>query len=186
MKGAEQYQIEGAAATSMPWMAILPLNGLFSIWPYRIVRISLSAVFLWSGISKLFSPESFAVIIEAYGIIPDSWIMPASIGLPALEVILAAALLMDIRGSLAGTAGLLAVFMVILGYGIHLGLDVDCGCFGPEDPEAEAFHGLRSALYRDMVMAAGILYLYLWRFFRSARPIGWVQFRKIFLKRRSG
>ena len=154
----------------------------FPIWSYRTIRIILSAVFFWSGVSKLFSPESFAVIIEAYGLIPDSWIMPMSIGLPALEVILAVGLLMDIRGSLMGITVLLALFMAILGYGIHLGLDVDCGCFGPEDPEADAFHGLRSALYRDLVMVGAILYLYVWRFVRSAQPIGLLNF----LKRRCG
>ena len=42
-----------------------------------------------------------------------------------------------------------SLFMAILGYGISMGLDVDCGCFGPEDPESKAFHGLRAALYRD-------------------------------------
>lgn len=183
MKKAEQFQYERAAAIPMPWGAIQPLNFLFSIWPYRIVRMALSAVFFWSGISKLFDPRSFAVIIEAFGLIPDSWVMPMSICLPAIEVVLAVGLLADIRGSLVGTAGLLAVFMAILGYGIHMGLDVDCGCFGPEDPEAEAFHGLRSALYRDLVMAAGIGYLYLWRFVRSARPIG-CAYWTIFLKRR--
>lgn len=153
----------------------------FSIWSYRTIRIILSAVFFWSGVSKLFSPESFAVIIEAYGLIPESWITPMSIGLPALEVILAVGLLVDIRGSLMGITILLALFMAILGYGIHLGLDVDCGCFGPEDPEADAFHGLRTALYRDLVMAGAILYLYVWRFVRSAKPIGLLTF----LKRRS-
>jgi len=76
------------------------------------------------------------------------------------------------------------VFMSILGYGIHMGLDVDCGCFSAEDPEAEAFHGLRSALYRDLVMAAGIGYLYLWRFIRSAGPIGCFKSDNFFSKRR--
>ena len=154
----------------------------FPLWSYRIIRFALSAVFFWSGVSKLFSPESFAVIIEAYGLIPEGLIMPMSIGLPALEVILAMGLLVDIRGSLMGTTVILFLFMAILGYGIHLGLDVDCGCFGPEDPEADAFHGLRSALYRDLVMVGAILYLYVWRFVRSAKPIGLL----IFLKRRCG
>ncbi len=52
-----------------------------------------------------------------------------------------------------------------------MGLDVDCGCFGAEDPEAEAFHGLRTALYRDLVMMAGIVFLYVWRRIRSIEPI---------------
>lgn len=144
----------------------------FSIWIYRFVRVSLAVFFLWSGGSKLFTPESFAVIIEAYGLVPDSWIMPTAILLPALEAILAIGLLLDIRGSLAGITGLLVLFMTILICGIRMGLDVDCGCFGPEDPEAEAFHGLRPALYRDMGMMAGISYLYVWRNIRRKAMYG--------------
>lgn len=143
---------------------------LFSIWIYRFVRISLAVIFFWSGVSKLFIPESFAVIIEAYGLVPDSWIMPTAILISALEVILAIGLLFDIRGTLAGITGLLVLFMAILIYGIRIGLDVDCGCFGPEDPEAEAFHGLRPALYRDMGMAVCISYLYVWRNIRHKTP----------------
>ncbi len=182
MKGFEQLQYHKGAIADFKRGSVWGWS--FSVWPYRSVRIILSAVFFWSGVSKLFSPESFAVIIESYGIIPSSWVTPASIGLPVLEVILAVGLLLDMRGSLAGTAALLALFMAILGYGIHLGLDVDCGCFGPEDPEAEAFHGLRSALYRDVVMAVAILYLYVWRFVRSARPIGVLRLSQFFSKRR--
>jgi len=182
MKELEHPQYHKLAATDISKRAALSWG--FSIWSYRTVRIFLSAVFFVSGVSKLLSPESFAVIIEAYGIIPESWVIPVSIALPALEVILAVGLLLDIRGSLAGTAALLALFMAILGYGIHMGLDVDCGCFGPEDPEAEAFHGLRSALYRDVVMALAVLYLYLWRFVRSAKPVGLRRSIQFFLKRR--
>ena len=46
--------------------------------------------------------------------------------------------------------------MAILGYGIWKGLGIDCGCLGPADPEADACHGLRSALGRDPVIAASI------------------------------
>jgi len=47
---------------------------------------------------------------------------------------------------------------------------VDCGCFGPEEPEAEAFHGLRLALYRDMAMLAAVAFLYGWRRYRRVQP----------------
>jgi hypothetical protein len=67
--------------------------------------------------------------------------------------------------------GLLAVFIAILRYGISMGLDVDCGCFGPDDPEAEAFRGLRAALCRDLVMMAGVGFLYGWRRRRAIRPV---------------
>jgi transposase len=64
------------------------------------------------------------------------------------------------RGSLELATVLMLIFIAVLSYGIYLGLDVDCGCFGPEDPESAAFHGLRRALYRDMALMVGIIFLY--------------------------
>jgi hypothetical protein len=91
--------------------------------------------------------------------------MSIAIGLPVLEILAAIGLLFDVRGSLATITGLLILFLAVLGYGVWLGLDIDCGCFGQGDPEVE---GLRPALYRDLVMLAGVAYLYLWRFRRSS------------------
>jgi len=136
---------------------------------YHLIRVSLSVIFLWSGISKLMDPTQFTVIIDGYGIIPNAWVLPFAIIIPLLEMVFGLGLLLDIRGSLAGIAGLLMLFLAILSYGIWLGLDVDCGCFGPQDPESEAFHSLRPALYRDFVMIAGVIYLYFWRYYRSIK-----------------
>ena len=130
----------------------------------------LAVVFFYGGGAKLLHPQAFAVLIDSYGIVPDLLVMPAAIGLPLLEVIAAVGLVADIRGSLTAIGALLLVFMAILGYGIWMGLDVDCGCFGPEDPESRAYHGLRAALYRDYLMLAGVLYLYAWRAYRRRSP----------------
>jgi len=108
-------------------------------------------------------PKTFAVLIEAYGIVPEGLLMPVAVVLPALEVAAGVGLLFDIEGSLSMIAALLMLFIAILSYGIWMGLDVDCGCFGPEDPEAKAFHGLRQSLHRDLVMLAGIAFVYGWR-----------------------
>ena len=134
------------------------------------MRWALGVVFLYAGGSKLLDPEAFSVLIDSYGIVPDPLLMPVAIGLPLLEVVAAVGLMIDIRGSLTSIGALLLVFMAILGYGIWMGLDVDCGCFGPEDPESRAYHGLRSALYRDFIMLAGVLYLYVWRVYRRKSP----------------
>ncbi len=152
-------------------------NIAFSKWAYRPIRFTLGTVFIWSGVSKLANPHSFSVIIGAYGLINDSWVLPVSLFLPLIELFGGVGLLLDLRGSLTTIAGLLLLFMLILGYGIWMGLDVDCGCFGPEDPEARAYHGLRPALYRDFFMGAAILYLYSWRAFRSERPMAWSEFK---------
>jgi len=128
-------------------------------------------IFIYAGSVKLLEPKTFAVLIEAYGIVPDFLLMPLAVALPALEVITGIGLVFDIEGCVAMIAGLLALFIAILSYGIWMGLDVDCGCFGPEDPETEAFHGLRWSLYRDLVMMAGVVILYGWRRYRAIKPV---------------
>ena len=141
---------------------------LRSISLYRLVRWSLAGLFAWAGIMKLADPDAFAVIISDFGLLPDWSIMPLAIGLPVLEIAAAIGLFLDLRGSLAVTSGLIALFVVLLGYAIWLGLDIDCGCFGPEDPESRAYGGLHASLYRDLAMAASVAYLYWWRMKNSA------------------
>ena len=154
-------------------------------WIYKLTRWILGGVFIYAGSTKLMEPRIFTVLIEAYGFVPEGLLIPVAIGLPLLEVIAGFGLLFDIRGSLAVITGLLVLFMVVLGYGIWMGLDVDCGCFGPEDPEAEAFHGLRLSLFRDMVMIAGVIFIYGWRRYRAIRPTGVVVIvNQLFCKRR--
>jgi uncharacterized membrane protein YphA (DoxX/SURF4 family) len=155
-------------------------------WLYTLSRWVLGGIFIYAGGVKLLRPEIFAVLIDAYGIVPEGLLMPVAIGLPLLEVIAGFGMLFDIRGSLALIAGSLVLFMVVLGYGIWMGLDVDCGCFGPEDPEAEAFHGLRESLFRDSAMMAGVVFMYAYRRYRAVRPVGaMVIFNLLFRERKN-
>ena len=144
------------------------LSIIKSVWFYRLARWVLATVFIWAGYTKLSDPQAFSVLIGDFGIVPELSVMPIAVILPVLEVIAAIGLIFDMRGSLAAITGLLALFIAILGYGIWLGLDIDCGCFGPEDPESRAYNGLRSSLYRDLAMMAAIFYLYFWRFRQTA------------------
>lgn len=132
---------------------------------------TLGIIFIYSGAVKLMAPKTFAVLIEAYGILPEILLMPTAIVLPVLELAAGMGMLFNIRGSLTAITALLLLFVAILGYAIRMGLDVDCGCFGPEDPEAEAFHGLRTSLYRDLAMLAGVAGIYAWRRFRTLAPV---------------
>jgi len=154
-------------------------------WTYKLCRWTLGIIFIYAGSTKLPEPEIFAVLIEAYGIVPEGLLMPVAIGLPMLEVIAGIGLMLDIRGSMPLITGLLVLFITILGYGIWMGLDVDCGCFDPGDPEAEAFHGLRLSLFRDLFMMAGVIFLYGWRQYRAISPPGTMIFlNKLLGKRR--
>jgi len=137
------------------------------------IRVALALAFLIAGVIKLSRPEVFAVTIRAFGILPDGLVGPVSVVLPAVEVAAALMLLANVRGGLALTAGLLALFVVILLYAVNMGLDIDCGCYGPSDPEREAFGSIHQALWRDGAMLAGVFWLYTARFLggaKAARP----------------
>ncbi len=146
---------------------------------YNLLKVSLGLMFLYSGITKIIEPKVFAVLIDSYGILPEMFVYPASFLLIVMEIIAGAGLLFDIKWSLELLTGLLFLFIGVLSYGIILGLDIDCGCFGKEEPEYKAYHGLRSALYRDIIMIAGIIYMYIWRYFKSPELIS----IKTFVKR---
>ncbi len=138
---------------------------------YHLTRWGLAVLFIFSGLAKLVEPAQFAVLIDAYGILPEMLVMPVTVLLPAAEIIAGGCLIFNVRGSLTTITLLMVLFMAVLGYGIWMGLDVDCGCFGPEDPEAMAFHGLREAFYRDIVIMAVVAILYVWRYRRAVRPV---------------
>jgi uncharacterized membrane protein YphA (DoxX/SURF4 family) len=165
-------------------MATTGLLRRINPWPYRLPRWLLGVIFVYSGITKLMAPEIFAVLIDAYGILPEPLVLPVAVMLPTVEVLAGAGLIVDLRGSLAVIAGMLLLFMAILGYGISMGLDVDCGCFGPEDPESKAFHGLRAALYRDVAMLAGGVFLYAWRRLQRIEPLRMAQLFNTCMKRK--
>ncbi len=125
----------------------------------RAIRWSLSGIFIYSGLMKLMAPQRFAEVISGFGLLPHAVIFPAALFLPILEVAAGVGLVFSLRGSLAAITAMLSLFIGVLVYGIHLGLDIDCGCFGPEDP-GQAFKGLKTALVRDMVMMTGVMFVY--------------------------
>ena len=154
----------------MEWLSRVR-KAMSSAWAYKLVRWGIGVIFLYAGAFKLVDPQTFAVLIDSYGLVADRWVMPLAVGLPAVEVAAGIGLLFDARGALSVITGLLLLFVAVLGYGLWLGLDIDCGCFRTGDPEARAFHGLRAAFYRDIILIGGVFYLYWWRLRRSFVPM---------------
>ena len=148
-----------------------PGSILQSVWSYRLVRLTLAGLFLAAAVVKIGNPAVFAVTIEAFGLAPRGLSLPLATALPVLELLAAAGLVLDVRGSLAVITALTMLFIFVLSFGLWLGLDIDCGCYGPGDPEAEAFHSLRTSLYRDLLMLAGCGFLYWWRRVNQSGPL---------------
>jgi len=128
-------------------------------WLAVLSRWVISLPFLYAGSTKIADPKGFAVVIDGYGLLPGFLVMPTALILPILEIVVATGLLFNVRRCLPVITVMLIFFIAVLGYGIVLGLDVDCGCFGPDDPE-QAYHGLWSALIRDFGLLVPVLYLF--------------------------
>jgi uncharacterized membrane protein YphA (DoxX/SURF4 family) len=118
-----------------------------------IMRTAIGALFVASGALKLVDPAAFAWNIYQYGLVPRPLIDPIAVGLPIIEVAAGAGLVLNRRWSYAAVGGMLMVFMVMLGYAIINGLNVDCGCFGSGEPGPE---GLRNAFLRDALMVLSL------------------------------
>jgi uncharacterized membrane protein YphA (DoxX/SURF4 family) len=143
------------------------LKILFSLWPYRIIRIALGIVFVSSGIPKLFDPKAFAKAVSMYEVVPEQVLPLVAIVVPITEVLAGIGLILNIKGFLSLIAGLLAVFLAILSYGVLNDLDIDCGCSIPWESARHA--SLKSALLRDLIMFGMVIYLYIWRWVNPYR-----------------
>ncbi len=142
-------------------------------WSYLLARLALAGVFIAAGASKLGQVQDFAVVISGYGLAPQWALTPLAVGLPVLEIVAGLALIADLKGSLAVLTGLTLMFMAVLWHGVSMGLNIDCGCYAPGDPEAEAYHGLEQALLRDAGLLALALWCYWLRYKRRIRPRSW-------------
>lgn len=102
-------------------------------WFPLIGRLAIAIIFLYAGYAKLREPwPQFAIAIDSFKAVPESWLEPMARLLPWCEVALGIALL---SGILARWFALVATLLLslFLAVGIRAyaeGLTVDCGCFG--------------------------------------------------------
>lgn len=99
-------------------------------------RLGLGAVFLYAAYTKLQLPWiSFAATIEAYKLLPESGVIFVARTLPWFEAALGAMLVLGfgLRWVAAAASALLLAFFAIMVRSYALGLEIDCGCFGPGD-----------------------------------------------------
>lgn len=132
------------------------------VWVDRLCRWGVGIFFLVVAVPKIFDIYGFAAVIGAYGFLPKPLLVPMAVVLPLMEIILAVGLLRNRVHGKIGITLLLLFFIAVLSYAISVGLDIDCGCFGPEDPESRAFHGLKTALIRDIAMLLPLAFSFWW------------------------
>jgi hypothetical protein len=143
-----------------------------SPWIEKLFRWFIAGVMIFAAIPKLSDPAAFAEIVGAYGLLPDFLVFAAACVLPLGELTAAFLLIRGRNSGLWIAAILMLLFITVLSYGIWLGLDIDCGCFGPGDLESEAFSNLRLAVVRDLLLCIPIIYCLWHRYFPSSKLIG--------------
>ncbi len=122
---------------------------------HHLLRLLLALVFLVSGSVKLVNMAKFAESVGDFGLVPDWFVLTTAWLVVLSELVIGASLAFNLRGSLAGVLVLLGLFVGVLIYGIVLGLDIQCGCFGP------GFHvSLQTQLFIDLglVILVGAVY----------------------------
>lgn len=123
MKGSTLATTANRASKRGSWP---PLLGTLT------ARIALALLWGWAGCSKIRSPEASVEAVRVYRVLPESLLAPVGYGLPALELALAALLLLGLRIRLAAvlSAGLLVAFIAGITQAGIRGLSIDCGCLG--------------------------------------------------------
>ncbi len=137
---------------------------------YHLLRLALAAIFIYAGLLKLLHPKVFAHALAQFELLPDAFIPLVAIGLPALEVLAGLGLILDSRLSLLVIQGMLLLFLLVLGYAIFQGLDIDCGCFTVDELAERST--VTAAFFRDVVMMVGVFFLLWARQFRSRWSFG--------------
>jgi hypothetical protein len=132
-------------------------SGFLHTWAYHLVRLILAGVFIYAGSIKLLDPPAFARSLAQFGLLPDPLLPVMAVGLPALELLAGVGLIFEVRGSLGLITGLLALFLLVLGYAIWMEMEVDCGCFTVDEINAQ--NSVKHAFLRDLVMLGAIFFL---------------------------
>ncbi len=129
-----------------------------SFWAHWILRFVLGLTFIWASWHKIINPGEFAKIIYGYGVFPEISINLIAIFLPYVECLAGICLITGIlpRSSLLVINGLLAAFIILIGFNLFRGHSFDCGCFSVSDTPGNAAWSL---LIRDFLLLWAGVYL---------------------------
>jgi uncharacterized membrane protein YphA (DoxX/SURF4 family) len=99
-----------------------------------IVRLVLAAAFILAALPKIQDPVAFATSVDGFRVVSDQLTVWVAVFLPWLELCIGLGLLLPhLRLGSSLIIGLLLVAFMSLHLSAWLrGLDISCGCFGPE------------------------------------------------------
>ena len=120
-------------------------------WLLVIGRLILGVIFVYAAYAKLRAPWiEFAGSLAAFQLLPDNLLEPIARTLPTFELILGLALISGIwqRWFSLLASLLLLLFFSVMVRSYAMGLQIDCGCFGPGEALGP------KTLVRDFTMLA--------------------------------
>lgn len=123
----------------------------FLKWADLVVRIIVGGLFLFTSVSSAFEFSFSVTIVSAYGLVPV-FFEPVLTAVLLLAGMVAG--VMTLFGRAEGillSLALLLCFAIVAGYGVAIGLDIDCGCLPEDDPKYLAFSNLRIELVKHIV-----------------------------------
>jgi hypothetical protein len=119
------------------------------------MRVFLGLLFVATGVLKLFAFGTFTEHVRDFGVVSDYLVTPVALLICVAESVCGVGLILGRGWALVGITLLLLSFLAVLGYGIWLGLDIECGCLGPGFPL-----DLRSQLLIDAILLGTCLFLF--------------------------
>ena len=137
-------------------------------WLALAARLYLGVVFLAACYHKILHPDLFALDVATYQFLPLALVNFFAITLPWVELGAGVPLVIGWRTRPAAllVALMMVAFMIALGWALHKGLDMSCGCFASSGAEEDPISA--ATLWRD----AGWLALALYVLLLDRKPLG--------------
>lgn len=126
-----------------------------------VARLLLGGVMLVAGLLKVTKPDVSARAVQAYQILPFDLATYVGYGLPILEILLGALLVLGLftRTAAAVSGVLLVAFIIGIASAWARGISIDCGCFGQGgtiDPSQARY---LEEILRDVGLVLGAVWL---------------------------
>lgn len=159
--GRERVDVDERGAGLAGRIRVPAIPERYQQWITLAVRVLLAGILGTAGYAKFTEPVALQkTAVSAYRILPQGMVSPVALGLPVLEMVLAAMILLGFATRvMAICVGLLFVVFIagIISVAAR-GLSIDCGCFGGGGTVAKGqTHYLRE-VFRDL----GFLVLAAW------------------------
>lgn len=124
------------------------------------IRLIIGITFVYSSYHKIQDPAEFAKIIYGYAVFPEFSINIIAIIIPFIELTSGFCLIFGVlpRSAISIINGLLAVFIVLIGFNLLRGHEFDCGCFSTASSMNPKLAAILSLSRDAVLLGAGVYY----------------------------